>query len=565
MAKSARRRPKGSGTVFQRGGKGNWILEYTDEDGQRRTSSSRTRDRALALRMLSKKVEEVEQVRSGLLDREALAQRSAGREEIGEYVEAYVASCTAQGHSARALKQKRKTLLRFLEAETVRKIGGLTTARLDHYLTGMSEAGKAAATCNRHRSQVIAFSRWLHRMGHAPDLKLERIPKRNESRDRRLERRPLTDEEVERLFRVAKAKGAACELYYGLALFAGLRRGEMKRLLWRDIDLETLNLHILGGKGRAVDALPIHPMLAKLIEAHKGTEEPPGDRPVLRPFQTNQTRLRDYEKAGLVRSLPVLDEKGSPILNSRGRPRVRYVPADGGEKEVDLHSLRVTFATRLARSSMPMMLVKKLMRHSTFSVTEQHYIHLEMDEARRALEAVPLGTQEEQALDAAPVRTDGSAGPSQGSAGSSGDRRSTDGAVGAPSDPGAAEGRTGGAQSIQQFEGDALLADWEGEDNRRSGAQERSIEAQVLIESFRSLSPTLDRLLSERAQEDVRTGAPGLDDCGVLLKRGAGGYGKRGIRTTNSLCDSLRRLRSLLLCASDEALEEVAAALLREE
>ena len=555
MAKSARRRPKGAGSVFQRGGKGNWILEYTDEGGVRRTRSSRTKDRALALRMLSKITEEVEQVRSGLMDREALVRRTAGREGIEKHLEAYLDSCEAGGLSANHLKQSRAKLLSFLEGEKVGKIDDLTPAKLDHYLTGMSKAGKSAATCNRYRAAVLAFSRWLHRVGLAPDLKLGRIPKRNESRDRRLERRPLTDGEVERLFEVAQGKGSARELFYGLALFAGLRRSEVKNLLWRDVDLDGLTLQIIGGKGRAVDAVPIHPVLAELLEAHRGTEEPEGPSPVLRPFPTNKTRLKDFERAGLVRSTPVLDGKGAPVLDSRGRPRVQYVPADGGEKDVDYHSLRFTFATRLARSGMPPLIVKKLMRHSSFSVTEQHYIHLELEEARQALGEVP-------------VRTEESAGATEGTTGSAGAAGGTTGSAGAtptPVETGEAGGAAAGPQSIpQSVEVGGPARDAE-ETEGRSRGRERSQEAQVLLASFRSLSPTLDRMLSKEAREGDGEGGDGLGDRAGLRKSRAGGCRKGVGGTPDSLYDSLRRLRSLLLTASDETLRQVAEGLFERE
>ena len=60
------------------------------------------------------------------------------------------------------------------------------------------------------------------------------VPKQNEDRDRRRVRRPLTDDELAHLIAVARERGR--DAWYLAAAFAGLRKGDMQRLTWSDVN-----------------------------------------------------------------------------------------------------------------------------------------------------------------------------------------------------------------------------------------------------------------------------------------------------------------------------------------
>ena len=58
--------------------------------------------------------------------------------------------------------------------------------------------------------------------------------------------------------------------------------------------------------------------------------------------------------------------------------------------KVDIHALRHTFATRLARSGVGLLHAQKLLGHSDPKLTAEIYSHLDFDDLRQAVEALAL-------------------------------------------------------------------------------------------------------------------------------------------------------------------------------
>lgn len=58
-----------------------------------------------------------------------------------------------------------------------------------------------------------------------------------------------------------------------------------------------------------------------------------------------------------------------------------------GVKKITNHKLRHIFATDCARGGMNSLFLMKLMRHSDISITEKYYVHLEMEDWRKALQS----------------------------------------------------------------------------------------------------------------------------------------------------------------------------------
>ncbi len=73
-----------------------------------------------------------------------------------------------------------------------------------------------------------------------------------------------------------------------------------------------------------------------------------------------------------------------PILRAGGIQRVN----DRGE-HVDVHSLRHTAATRLARAGLPMAKLQRFMGHQDPRTTQRYYDHLEVEDLEAAFGLVP--------------------------------------------------------------------------------------------------------------------------------------------------------------------------------
>ena len=126
-------------------------------------------------------------------------------------------------------------------------------------------------------------------------------------------------------FSIAVERGRLA--WYACAYFAGLRRGDLLRLCWGDIDFHEMTITVKGGKSGRVDVVPLAADLAEILTEARRTA-PEGVQRVFPQEVTAKTRRRDFERAGI----EAKDERG---------------------RVVDLHSLRGTLATDLARAGVP--------------------------------------------------------------------------------------------------------------------------------------------------------------------------------------------------------------------
>ena len=86
--------------------------------------------------------------------------------------------------------------------------------------------------------------------------------------------------------------------------------------------------------------------------------------PIFATAVTNETRTKDYRRAKIAE----VDEQG------------HYA---------DLHSLRVTLGTELARAGVLPQVAQKILRHSRYSTTLKSYTRLSLADAAQGIAALP--------------------------------------------------------------------------------------------------------------------------------------------------------------------------------
>jgi len=132
-----------------------------------------------------------------------------------------------------------------------------------------------------------------------------------------------------------------------LALFTGLRKGELFRLRWDDIDFHRGYIDLPETKAGERQDIPLNKTTTELLRNHKRVEGCPYVFPNRHGRQTTQLDLR-Y----------ICDKAGLP---SRFRP---------------LHDLRHSYASGMASSGkVDLYRLQKLLRHATPAMTER-YAHL---------------------------------------------------------------------------------------------------------------------------------------------------------------------------------------------
>ncbi|MBK9314632.1 MAG: site-specific integrase [Acidobacteria bacterium] len=156
----------------------------------------------------------------------------------------------------------------------------------------------------------------------------------------------ITEEEESKIFKSLSGRYERLRPVFLLALYSGLRRGEIFALQWRDVDFEKKNLRLRAettktSKGRNVPLIePAFSILAKLKKSVDG--EP--------------------------------HEKVFPFGASRACALFREILDHLGLIDVGLHVLRHTFATRGMRAGIHPLVMKDILGHSTIDMTA-YYSH----------------------------------------------------------------------------------------------------------------------------------------------------------------------------------------------
>ena len=168
----------------------------------------------------------------------------------------------------------------------------------------------------------------------------------------------LNEEQLKRLLAAIEADtNADARGIMLMALYTGMRRGELFKLKWQDLDFDRGFIRIVGPKGGQDQTIPLNQSARKVLEGHPRTSEYvfPGEDGGQRV--TIQKALRRIGKAA-----------GLP-------PGFR-----------PLHGLRHAFASRLASSGqVDMYTLQKLLTHKS-PVMTQRYAHLRDDALRKASE-----------------------------------------------------------------------------------------------------------------------------------------------------------------------------------
>ena len=172
---------------------------------------------------------------------------------------------------------------------------------------------------------------------------------------------------------------------FKIALFTGMRSGELRALEWKDIDFKEGTISVSGtlkfikGKGYFKDAPKTKtserdiPMLEGVIQLLKK----------IKIYQAEQ-RLKLGDKWKPQKGLEHLvftAEFGEPVSHSALNVEVKKIVARINQSDIDFthmtpHALRHTFATRGIEKGIPPKVMQEILGHSSLSMTMDLYAHV---------------------------------------------------------------------------------------------------------------------------------------------------------------------------------------------
>jgi integrase len=347
-------------SVFKRDGDHNYSVAWFDHLGRRRERSTRTTDHRAAERIGSKLETDAALRREGVIDARQDSVIEQEREPLSQHVDAYLAHMKHAGRAPKHVSETGRMLRRLVTETGAGRLSELTVDRVERSIRTLRNAGRSAQTCNLVRMAAVAFMSWCEKTDRVADNALKRLPRLDAERGRMV-RRALTEDELVALLAVAGKYGRRA--WYLTAALAGLRRSELVRLRWGSVDLEAGTLTISDGKAHRTDVLPLHPQLAAELASIRPALALPTAAVFPHPVP-NSARKRDFTEAKIDR-------------------------VDAGGRVADLHSLRTTLGTALARQGVTPQIASRLMRHGDVRLTMKHYTALGLVDTAGAILRVP--------------------------------------------------------------------------------------------------------------------------------------------------------------------------------
>lgn len=205
---------------------GLWVAQvtYKYQDGSQRKFQRRRSTRSLAL-------EAVRELETKLQEKEQKEFNETFQGLLPDFI-AYKQS-TVRANTAADYKHQLE--LYVLPKFAKLKVSQIKARDVIALLQGLKESGLSASTVNTVRMRLSAFMEYAVIFDQARENPCRKVKDFKQDSITQVQK-PWTKDEVLRA--LAASKGTALELFLHLALFLGLRKGEMLALRWGDVRLE---------------------------------------------------------------------------------------------------------------------------------------------------------------------------------------------------------------------------------------------------------------------------------------------------------------------------------------
>jgi integrase len=164
-----------------------------------------------------------------------------GSRKVEEVVADLLAARTADGLSPRYLGDLRVRLGRFVLSFGEEMIAGISASRIDAWLRGL---GVGAVTRNTFRRRLTVLFNFAKRRGYVTENPVADVER---AKERETEIEILSVSQVARLLESASSDMLP---FWAIGAFAGLRRAEIERLTWSEVDFEAGVIEVKASKSK---------------------------------------------------------------------------------------------------------------------------------------------------------------------------------------------------------------------------------------------------------------------------------------------------------------------------
>lgn len=196
-----------------------------------------------------------------------------------------------------------------------------------------------------------------------------------------------TDEQAAAL--LSASRGHRIEPVIVIALFTGMRRGEILGLRWQDIDLERKSLHVCNSlakvKGGVIDKEP------KTENSNREIQLPDELCSYMNSLHENQLanakRMKSHYDQRWAEYVCV-DELGNRLLPDYVTHGIAKICKANNLPKIKIHELRHTYATRLLAAGATMKETQELLGHSDYRTTANIYAHTQTERKQQLVNSI---------------------------------------------------------------------------------------------------------------------------------------------------------------------------------
>ncbi len=377
----------------------NWWARYTDADGIERRVAL-VADKNVAQKMLAELVKRAE--RCITVDTYAEAIRTPVDEHVDDFEQYLISKNNSPEHVSQTVNQ----IKLYIGTAKPRTIAQIDTDSVEKFLTGLRRGKKkiSLGTCNHYIRAIKSFCNWLVKRKRLERHPLFDLSLFNAETDPRHLRRPLEPQEFDYMLKAAQEGGSVegmagrdRRMFYILAAWTGFRKGELGSVTLRHFKLDgeypTLTIHASHSKRKRVDTQFLHPDVVAEFNAWVAAKNPSPDE-ILFPVSDKSSPTERKTSVMVERDLASAREVWINESNSDAERASRessdflkYVDSHG--KYADVHGLRHTFVTNLARANVSPKMAQTLARHSDIKLTMSIYTHVAPVEQAAAIKSLP--------------------------------------------------------------------------------------------------------------------------------------------------------------------------------
>ncbi len=381
-----------------------WYIGYKDHTGRQRTVKGYT-DKGETERYAAKLEEDARLIRDGLKAPDEDERIKAKKAAIQTMIDKFKEHLDHRDITEKQRLEVISRLKKIVAGAKIRTINEITATKVQDFLKTLRDAGGSRQTSNHYFRAIQQFTLWLVKTRKLIENPLSEMRKLNTQVDRRHDRRPLNDEEFQRLLEAAEAgkpdqtiPGPDRAMMYALAAWTGYRRSELASLTPSSFNLDSTppiaTVSAAYTKRKRTDTQVLHPILVERLRKWLASKALPPNA-ILFPVsdkvpggvdrRTSEMMMNDLNAA---RKKWI--EEGKTPKEKLAREHSDFLKyKDSQNRFADFHANRHTFITNLSKAKVSPKLAQELARHSDIRLTLGIYTHTDLDEKQRAVESLP--------------------------------------------------------------------------------------------------------------------------------------------------------------------------------